>query len=432
MSQNYLITITGGTSPGPYTIYYNTINSNNIALKYFYLTPASGITLSELISGYYVTVPDDTTVIYLYNELCETNQSFPVENPIQTYDFCIFFETDFPVHFNPNGYFGEYPSWISDDLNYIIIFDVSINKWRVSGDTLPFQIVSNSSYPPLTGWYSLGGGAGNLISNEGNCISENPLDYSTIINNPACECDGSVIFQPFGGTPPYQYSIDNGVTQHSSAIFNNLCSGTYTLVLTDSNTNVVYNNVTLTSTEQPVTYLITITPVINNIVNTSTVNTNQITTTINIIPPLPSGVSMMLDIGHSNLFKTSPTPTTSTLTTNTILTINGVPQIPPISSIGYSTNQNTIPGCQNNVVYEETINDVWSSIMVNSGDVIILNTTTTVSKTLTNCSLGESFDTYSVIGASIAGCSCCDVEILNINIGLSGLDGGSSIGGILT
>lgn len=432
MSQNYLVTITGGTSPGPYTIYYNTINNNNIALKYLYYTPASGVTLSELTSGYYVTVPDETTVLYLYNELCKINQSFPVENPVQTYDFCIVIDGDFALHFNPNGLYNGYESWISDDTNYLIIFDTSLNKWRVSGGTLPYQIVSNSSYPPLTGWYTVGGGAGNLISNEGNCLTTNPLGFSVITNRPTCECDGSIVFQPYGGTPPYQYSIDNGVSQSSSAIFNNLCSGTYTLVLTDSNSNTFYSSVVLTNSQQPVTYSVSITPVVTTISNTPTLKTNQVTATVNVTPPLPSGVSLNLKLNHSNLFSTAPSPTTSTLTTNTVLTINGIPQSSPLSTVGVSISQNTIPGCQDTIVYKKTTNDIWNSVTINSGDVVVLNTTTTVSKTLLNCLVGESLDTYSITTASINGCSCCNVEIININQGSSGGVGGSSAGGITT
>lgn len=432
MSQNYLVTITGGTSPGPYTIYYDTINKENIALKYLYYTPATDITLSELISGYYATVPNETKQLYLYNQLCETNQSFPIENPQQTYDFCIIIDGDFAIHFNPNGLYDGYQSWISDDTNYLTIFDTSINKWKVSGGTLPFQIVSNASYPPLTGWYTIGGGAGNLLSNEGNCLTTTPLEFSVITNNPTCECDGSIIFQPYGGTPPYQYSIDNGVTQSSSAIFNNLCGGNYTLVLTDSNSNTYYDSVILTNTQLSITYSVSITPVVTTISDTPTLKTNQITATINVTPPLPSGVLLTLKLNHSNVFSSSPAPTTSTLTTNTTLTKNGIPQTPPLNTIGTSISQNTIPACQNTIVYNQTINDFWNSITMNSGDVIALNTTTTISKTIVKCLVGTSLDTYNITAASISGCDCCNVEIININSGSSGEFGGSSIGGIIT
>jgi len=432
MSQNYNITITGGTSQGPYTIYYNTINSNNIASKYLYFTPATNISLSELTSGYYVTVPDDTTVIYVYNQLCDTNQSFPVESPKDTYDFCIIVDGDFVIHFSPYGTYNGYDTWISDDSTYQIIWDTNINKWVVSGGTLPFQIVSNSPYPPLNGWYTVGGGPPNLISVEGNCGDTSPLELTTIINMPECECDGVITFQPYGGTPPYQYSIDNGVTYTSSAIFNNLCSGNYTLVLRDSNLNTYYTSAILTNIQQPVTYSVTITPTVNTISNTPTLKTNQITATVSVSPPLPQGVSLTLSLNHSNVFSTSPTPTQAVLTTNTILTINRIPQSPPLSSIGTSINNNTIAGCQDTIVYNTTENEIWSNITINSGDSVVLNTVTSISKTLLKCLIGESLDSYSIINATISGCSCCNVEIINSNSGPSGGVGGGSVGGVTT
>lgn len=417
---NYTVTITGGTSPGPYTIYYNTINENNIALKYFVNTPATGVTLNELILGYNISVPNNTTLIYVYNELCDISQSYPVQNPIEFYDFCITIDDDFAIHFNPNGLFDGNQSWISDDNQYLVIFDTTLNKWRVSGGTLSYQIVSNVSYPPLSGWYTIGGGGGNLISYEGSCLSVNPLEFTFRAGTPSCECDGSIIFDPSGGVPPYQYSIDNGLTQSSSAVFDNLCEGTYTLILRDSLDNVSVNTVVLTNNQQPVTYTVSLIPTVSIISNTPTLSTKQITTTVSVSPQLSPGTSLNLTLNHNNLFKSSPSPTSSTLTTNTVLNINGVPQSPPSTTTGTVATNNTTINCIGNLVYETTTTDIWSSVIVNSGDVVVLNTTTSVSKTMEKCIVGQSFDTYSITTASIIGCSCCNVEVINVNTGSSG------------
>lgn len=415
MSQNYLITITGGTSPGPYSVYYNTISDSNIALKYLYYTPATGITLSELLLGYVVNVPDNTTIIYLYNTLCNMNQSFPVENPIETYDFCLYI-SDISIHFNPNGSYGEYPTWISDDLNYSVIWDTTINKWRVIGGTFTYQIVSNSAYPPTSGWYTIGGGQGNLLSSDGDCKTITELSFNTIINQPTCECDGSITFLPEGGIPPYQYSIDNGVTQSLSAIFNNLCDATYSLVLTDSNMNTSYNTIILTKIQTPVTYSLSMSPVVTTITNTPTLKTNQISVTINVTPPLPVGVILTFNINHFNLFKSSPDITTSTQTNNTILTVNGIPQGSPITTTGYSVlNNDTVSGCQDELVFQTNTTDSWNGITISNGDVIILNTTTSVMSSIVDCLIGESYDSYDISNAQIIGCSCCDVIVVNNN-----------------
>jgi len=431
--QNYLVTITSGTSIGPYIIYYDEINENNIATKSLYYTPATGVTLSELTFGYTVLVPNNATVLIIYNVLCDTNVQIPVESSPTLYDFCIVIDGDFAIHFNPNGIVNGKQSWISDDGTYFVIWDLLFNYWKITTTGLfIYQIVSNSPYPPLSGWYTIGGGNGNLVSYEGNCSITNPLAFKVITNMPTCECDGSLIFAPDGGTPPYQYSIDNGVTQSSSPIFSNLCSGTYTLVLTDSNSASTYNTIVLTNSQQPITYSVSITPVVTTITNTPTLKTNQIVATVNVTPPLPSGVSITLKLNHSNVFSTAPATTASTITTNTVLTINGIPQGAPLSVVGNSTTQNTIPGCQNTTIYKTTSNEIWNSVVVNSGSVVALNTTTTVAKTLVNCAVGESFDSYNITTASISGCSCCDVKIINSNVGPSGSAGGSTTGGVTT
>ena len=428
----YLITITGGTSEGPYTIYYDVIDDSNIALRYLYYTPATNVTLEDLIGGYSIIVPEETNVIYLYNQLCDTFQAFPVQPNQRLYDFCIVIDGDFAIHFNPSGNFNGYNTWISDDLTYQVIWDVNINKWVVSGGTIPYQIVSNSQYPPISGWYTIGGGNGNLISNEGVCNNVLPLGFNTRTQQPSCECDGSVVFLPSGGTPPYQYSIDNGVTFSTSSIFFNLCSGTYSFVIKDSNSNLFYKTQTLVNLNLNITYTVTLIPVVTSIINTPTLKTNQIATTLVVSPPLPSGVSLNINLTHSNVFSSSPTQTQSTLSNNTILTINGSPQGPPLNTIGNTTTNNTIPGCQNTTVYKTTKTEIWPNIIVNSSDVVVLNTTTSVSKTLSECLIGESLDSYTISKAIINGCSCCNVEIINSNFGSSGGIGGSSIGGILT
>lgn len=72
MSKYYTIKITGGTSPGPYTIYLNT-NPGPIPFISGTTTLAENLTLGQLFSppnGVTVKVPDETNIIYLYNQLC--------------------------------------------------------------------------------------------------------------------------------------------------------------------------------------------------------------------------------------------------------------------------------------------------------------------------------------------------------------------------
>ena len=48
-------------------------------------------------------------------------------------------------------------------------------------------------------------------------------------------CNGEIAFTAGGGTPAYQYSIDNGVSFQAGATFTGQCAGTYNLVIEDAN-----------------------------------------------------------------------------------------------------------------------------------------------------------------------------------------------------
>jgi gliding motility-associated-like protein len=56
---------------------------------------------------------------------------------------------------------------------------------------------------------------------------------------------GSVTISPSGSTPPYQYSIDNGVTWQSSPTFNGLTTGPYNIIVRDTNGCTITQGVTI-------------------------------------------------------------------------------------------------------------------------------------------------------------------------------------------
>ena len=112
-TKHYIIKITGetSTSPGPYTIYYGIVNpplTTNIPPIYPVGLPpvlAQNLSLSTLINGVIVEVPENTTVIYLYNQLCPDNtiSLIPINgDPISS--FLVMAEnntiSEFPVSIN--------------------------------------------------------------------------------------------------------------------------------------------------------------------------------------------------------------------------------------------------------------------------------------------------------------------------------------------
>lgn len=52
--------------------------------------------------------------------------------------------------------------------------------------------------------------------------------------DPTCQPNGSITLTATGGTPPYQYSIDGGVTYQASNSFTGLAGGTYTVKVKDA------------------------------------------------------------------------------------------------------------------------------------------------------------------------------------------------------
>lgn len=65
---------------------------------------------------------------------------------------------------------------------------------------------------------------------------DEPIAIVLNITNPPDEftCIGEVVVTATGGQPPYKYSINNGVTWQTSNVFSDLCVGTYTFLVEDS------------------------------------------------------------------------------------------------------------------------------------------------------------------------------------------------------
>ncbi|MFN5983520.1 MAG: gliding motility-associated C-terminal domain-containing protein [Fluviicola sp.] len=69
-------------------------------------------------------------------------------------------------------------------------------------------------------------------------VTQPPILASTFANTPAtCNsvCDGSITFNASGGTLPYLYSADNGLTFNTTNVISNLCAGNHNLIVMDSN-----------------------------------------------------------------------------------------------------------------------------------------------------------------------------------------------------
>jgi gliding motility-associated-like protein len=68
------------------------------------------------------------------------------------------------------------------------------------------------------------------------------------ITNTTCNgiCNGELDITVSNGTPPYQYSVDNGATFGAGNVFTNLCPGTYNIVTLDQNNCQVFDVAVIT------------------------------------------------------------------------------------------------------------------------------------------------------------------------------------------
>lgn len=78
-----------------------------------------------------------------------------------------------------------------------------------------------------------------------NCCKHKRITFTATTTNPtAGGSNGSITINASGGTPPYQYSLDQGAFQ-SSNVFQGLSAGTHTIVIKDCKNTLLYGTVTL-------------------------------------------------------------------------------------------------------------------------------------------------------------------------------------------
>jgi hypothetical protein len=436
----YQIQITGGTSTGPYTVYYGVVPNpplftNSIVPPIYPISDpivyAQNLTLPQLTDeGIIVEVPSATTVLYLYNQLCPDNTITLVPtNNIVYQDLCMTFQkrANKPdvIQFIYGGFntTNNTPYWV-DEINDSITIKWNGTNWALTGYQ-PFQndpeitILSSDSIsanPPILGWQPFGVDPILLIITPliGNCPTNPTLrqSYPVSINQPTCLCDGSILFNPNLDNPPFTYSINNGVTYSDSPIFSNLCSGIYSLSILDSLGNNFGNTITLDEPTLATTYTLSLNTTPSTQINNPTTISKTYETTIIVTPELPDGTTVYFDLIHNNSFYSGPLSGTSILTTGTSLYKNEI-SIPLSSTFsGNSTSINTSPGCQSNIIYQYDTTESWNTLGLTNTDTITITTSTRVDKTtLGLCVVGYSNDSYSIANARIEGCDCCTILI---------------------
>ena len=409
-----IIKVTGGTSP--YSYYW--ANGQRVQ------------TLTGLQAGFYEVTVVDYYEDYTASTICSlfgpsptpttTVTPTPTMTPTASYpDLCLvlIYQTYSigPLQFYYNGNQNDKPSWISGSYN--LIWVPSNVRWEVQNWDLSSGIPISTSAAdiPVSSWV-IAGGTGdqpNVSMTQGTCPPYIPLITNISISNNTCSsqvnCDGSISVLTQGGVPPYQYSINNGLSYQTSNIFNGLCPNTYTVIIVDSSGNTQNQVVSIGSNSNPVSY--TLNSVVDRIQPIG--NTMQlIYWRVEVQPALPLGTSINFNLGI-NISKFYNQPGTGTITYNNDVTQGGV-SILPSGFISNSVIENR-PFCspyQREVVNE---NETYSLMMDNT--TMITGTTLStliVSSGQSDASSGCVTSLVQDISIAtsnpiISGCICCDV-----------------------
>lgn len=230
------------------------------------------------------------------------------------------------------------------------------------------------------------------------------------INQTNCGCDGGLTIYANGGNPPYTFSINNGITFNNFPIFSNLCEGNYIIVINDISGNTNTNFATLNQPSNPINYSVYLSTTAQIITTTQSQTTTQYTTSLNVFPTLPSGITITFDLLHSNISKSSPNLLSSTATTSSSLVVDMITI--SATTLGSSTGStfNPIPGCQGQTLYLDTFNETWTGISITNNTTFELTTITNIYKNeFVDCYIGTSDNTFSISNISISGCGCCNV-----------------------
>ena len=289
-----------------------------------------------------------------------------------------------------------------NDLQTLVIFDTGV-------------IVSTSqSDVPLSSWKFLGTSPTRPVITvvQDDCPAGIPMKNTIAVENTSCSlynnCDGSIIFTTKYGTPPYQYSINNGMSYQSSNLFNGLCPGTYTTIVKDQNNSILTDVVVISLDQNLKSYVvginnlgsITVKPSINRSIQTSKYS-------INILPNLPPNVQVSFDLNINYEIEnlgpwSNNNPNTVEYAVDATLKKNNTDIV--LTNFGDFTSFYNRPDCSPYTV-EKYSGYYTANITMSSGDII------------TGIVMSDIAELNPVVGQN----GCVSTMIANINITVSSL-----------
>lgn len=421
--------ITGGTAP------YNITWQGGQKTPYLFNLGGGDYTVTVI--DYYGDFTATTTCSMIVPSPTPTPTLTPTMTPTPspvypTLCFNIIWQEQLPtqIQFTPNGVVNGKISWTNGS-GYNVVWNPNIGVWVMSGYTAYGGTLYSQSpvVPPLSGWYAVGSEIPATVSVLGeSCSTAVFLSAQVLTSLADCEgvCNGSILINPLGGTGPYQYSVNNGTTFQSSNIFTNLCGGSYSVVVQDSNGDQYSQIATVANQASVTTYSIGI----EKLSNTNGVYQESMTWKVNVIPPIPVGaqISFNLEINNNQLVQR---PGDGTIEyTNVVKKNNTTLTTTPVSTTSTTNRPNCSPNTQTTTVdvstYSITMgyNDVVSGTSVSNLDI-------TLPRNVQGCSTQlRQTVVASVTNQSISGCICCSAvnsegrAILSHSLGANQAGGG--------
>ena len=275
----------------------------------------------------------------------------------------------------------------------------------MTGYSNPNLTITNNdpSYPPLSNWVINGEPEiSNMLVVAGECTSGYTISVTAAANDSSCGGLGSITVSAIGGTAPYQYSIDGGLTYQPSPIFNNLTPGIYSVSVEDS-LNVI-------GTLNPV--------VVNNIPPVSYSVSLSINYTFGLFaitaPTLPSGVTITLNLVMTSTFSFYPTTLIPQPIYNNTTTISGVG---PMTLTNTTSNITPLSGpctADGAIGISQTTNTYTNTITLTSNQVVTGSTTNSIINDPTGqCENAIGSYNLMMMTPIINNCECCSVILLN-------------------
>lgn len=204
-----------------------------------------------------------------------------------------------PIQFFLGDFVGEKPTWTAtyNSATLTIQWSEQNLRWEMQGWTFTtgIPVSVNNSNIPTSGWFMAGGQPATIQMTQGVCPEYAPIISVPTVQNQTCpsNSDGAIILTTNYGVPPYEYSINGGLTYQSSNIFQGLGASTYTVITKDSVNNTLSNTVALTSLNQTTNYTIGI--VVDSIINLGP-GSQMANWRVNVTPPLPIGKTLSFTI----------------------------------------------------------------------------------------------------------------------------------------